>query len=127
MAEPIFDKQDQLVRIKAYCLPGEVIYAVFDCKGAGTGFVGITDQRVIFFDQGILIKHKSMVSLPYERIYGIAAADDGLIFKTSTITLLTGAGNFPFEFRGSDKAQMAYQYIIRKILKPVPTITPPSL
>jgi len=36
MAQPIFDKKDQLERIVKYLIPGEDLYAVFDCKGGGT-------------------------------------------------------------------------------------------
>lgn len=116
MAEPIFDKKDQLDRVKAYLIAGESIYAVFDCKGGGTGFVGITDQRVIFYDQAFFTKMKSMVSIPYNRVIGIASADEGMIFAKSTITLLTSAGNYSFEFRGGDKAHAAYSYIMNQIL-----------
>lgn len=119
MAEGIkvaFDKQDQLDRIKQYLLQSELLYAVYDCKGAGTGFVGVTDQRIIFYDQGILNKKKSMVSIPYHRIVGVASADDGVFFRTSEITLLTSAGNFSFEFRGAEKAHWVYSHVIKKIL-----------
>ena len=44
----IFDRQDQLEQIEAGLLPGEEIEAVFDVKGSGTGFVGITSKRIIF-------------------------------------------------------------------------------
>lgn len=72
MAQPIFDKKDQLERIVKYLIPGEDLYAVFDCKGGGTGFVGITDRRDIFYDQGILFKKKNMVSIPYNQVIGVA-------------------------------------------------------
>jgi hypothetical protein len=72
MAQPIFDKKDQLERIVKYLIPGEDLYAVFDCKGGGTGFVGITDRRVIFYDQGILFKKKNIVSIPYNQVIGVA-------------------------------------------------------
>ncbi len=49
----LFDRQDQLQRIQAYVIPGETLIAVFDCKGSGTGFVGFTDQRLIFYDQAV--------------------------------------------------------------------------
>ena len=62
-----FDKSDQLKRIQAYVLDGEELFAVYDCKGGGTGFVGITNRRVIFYDQAFLRKKKSMVSIPYRR------------------------------------------------------------
>ncbi len=114
--EPIFDKKDQLARIQAYLIPNENLYAVFDCKGSGTGFVGITDQRVIFYDQGFINKKKSMVSIPYNQVIGIASIDEGIIFQSSEITLITAAGKFSFEFRGGDKAHRAYAYIMSQLL-----------
>jgi hypothetical protein len=112
----LFDRQDQLQRVQAYVIPGETLVAVFDCKGAGTGFVGFTDQRLIFYDQAFLTNKKSMVSIPYNNIVGVASTDEGVIFTTSEITLLTAAGNYIFQFRGSDKAHMAYRYIMTQIL-----------
>lgn len=100
MSEPRYDNQDQFNRIKQYIIPGETLQAVFDCKGGGTGFVGISDQRIIFYDQGFLTKKKAMVSIPYHHIIGVASADEGMIFKSSELTLITGAGKFTFEFRG---------------------------
>jgi hypothetical protein len=112
-----YDNKSQYERIKAYGIPGEKLFAVYDCKGGGTGFVGITDQRVIFYDQGVLFKKKTMVSIPYNRVVGIASRDEGgVIFKTSEITLITAAGSFSFEFRGADKAHKAYQYMMNQIL-----------
>jgi hypothetical protein len=111
-----FDNQKQYDRIIAYLLEGENLYAVYDCKGSGTGFVGITDRRVIFYDQGVFVKKKTMISIPYNQVIGIASGDEGLIFQTSEIVLITAAGKFPFEFRGSDKAHAAYRYIMTQIL-----------
>lgn len=116
MPEPLFDQKTQLERIQSYIITGENLYAVFDCKGGGTGFVGITDRRVIFYDQGVLIKKKSMVSIPYNQVVGIASVDEGVIFQTSEITLITAAGRFSFEFRGGDKAHKAYAYIMTQLL-----------
>lgn len=112
----IYDNEGQYKRIVAYIIPGETLHAVYDCKGEGTGFVGITDQRLIFYDQGTIIKKKAMVSIPYNHVIGIASADEGIIFQTSQITLITAAGLFSFEFRGSDKAHRAYQFILNQIL-----------
>jgi hypothetical protein len=111
-----FDIKDQLDRIKPYMIQGETLQAVFDCKGGGTGFIGISDQRIVFYDQGFLTKKKSMVSIPYHQIIAIASADEGMIFKTSELTIITGAGKFTFEFRGSDKAHWAYNYIMNQVL-----------
>lgn len=112
----VYDNESQYKRIAAYIIPGETLYAVYDCKGGGTGFVGITDQRIIFYDQGILFKKKNMVSIPYNQVIGVASADEGIIFQTSEITLITAAGNFSFTFRGADKAHWAYHFIMNQIL-----------
>ena len=114
--QPYYDNKGQLDRIAAYCIPGETIFAVYDCKGKGTGFVGITDRRVIFYDQGMFTNKKTMISIPYNQVIGIASADEGMIFKTSEITLITAAGKFDFEFRGGDKAHQAYSFIMSQIL-----------
>src|SRR4030042_2161504 len=97
--QPIYDNKGQYDRITAYCIPGESVYAVFDCKGGGTGFVGITDRRVIFYDQSGFNKKKSMISIPYNQVIGIASADSGMIFQTSEITLITAAGHSDVSFR----------------------------
>jgi hypothetical protein len=57
-----------------------------------------------------------MVSIPYNQVIGVASADEGVIFKTSEITLITAAGRFSFEFRGSDKAHWTYRFILNQIL-----------
>ena len=115
--KPAYDKEDQYKRVVPYVLPGETLHAVYDCKGGGTGFVGITDQRIIFYDQGVLLKKKSMVSIPYHQVIGVASADEGLIFQTSEVTLITAAGKFSFEFRGAEKAHFAYRIIMKHILE----------
>lgn len=119
MAEEIkiaFDIQNQLDRIKPYLIKGEALYAVYDCKGAGTGFVGITDRRVIFYDQGVVFKKKSMISIPFNQVIGVASADEGVVFKSSEITLITAAGNFSFVFTGAEKAHWVYNHILNQIL-----------
>ena len=75
--DTIFDKKDQYERIMEYVLPSENVYAVFDCRGGGTGFIGITDKRIMWYDQGVLIKSKTMVSIPYNKVIGIASGDKG--------------------------------------------------
>jgi hypothetical protein len=54
--QPVFDKEDQLNKITANLLQGEVVIAVYDCIGGGTGFVGITDRRVIIQDNSFVGK-----------------------------------------------------------------------
>lgn len=117
--QTVYDNKGQYDRMVPYIIPGETLKAVYDCKGAGTGFVGITDQRLIFYDQGVLTKKKTMVSIPYHQVIGVACADEGVIFRSAEIILLTAAGKFTFEFRGVDKAQWAYRYVMNQILNQV--------
>jgi hypothetical protein len=123
MSEVIFDKKEQLDKIKSALLNGEVIEAVFDMKGGGTGFLGITSHRIIFYDKAFLRKIKAVVSVPYSRIHSIAAEDEsGLLtgrgfFSSSKLILNTSHGEYEFEFRGADKAHMAHNLILAHMVK----------
>ncbi len=122
MPEIIFDKQDQLLKIQAGLLPGEQVEAVFDMKGGGTGFVGITNRRVIVHDKAFMRKMKAIVSIPYSRIHTIAAEDEsGLLtgrgfFASSKLMITTSHGEVEMEFRGADKAHIAHDMILSKII-----------
>ena len=118
MAEVVYDKQDQLDKIQSALLNGEVVEGVFDMKGGGTGFLGVTNKRVIVYDKAFMRKMKAVVSIPYSRITSIAAQDEsGLLsgrgfFASSTVVLSTSHGEFEFEFRGADKAHLAHNLIL---------------
>jgi hypothetical protein len=120
--EVIFDRPDQLAKIEAGLLPGEEIEAVFDTKGGGTGFVGITSKRVIFQDNAWVVKSMAIVSIPYSRIHTVAAEDSASLltgrgfFSSSRIIITTSAGSRVFQFRGADKAHIAHNLILRHIL-----------
>ncbi|MBV9790683.1 MAG: PH domain-containing protein [Chloroflexi bacterium] len=118
MAEAIYDRQDQLQKVAEACLPGETIEAVFDMKGGGTGFVGITSKRVIVYDKEFLRKNKAVVSIPYSRITSIATDDESGLFTgrgffgSSKVTITFSGGSYEFEFRGADKAHVAHNLIL---------------
>ena len=118
----IFDRPDQLEKIRAGLLPGEEIEAVFDLKGGGTGFVGITSKRIIFQDNAWVTNTKAVVSIPYSRIHTVAAEDAvGLFtgrgfFSSSTIVVTTSAAPRTFQFRGADKAHIAHDLILRHMI-----------
>ena len=117
--EVIFDKKDQLDKVWGWILPGETLYAVYDCRGAGTGFIGITDRRIIFYDKRFIGKKKAMVSVPHSQIAAVSSEDKSNLltgrgfFSSSTIGIhTTGNAYYEFEFRGADKAHEAYQFIM---------------
>ena len=119
MVEPIFDKRDQLQKVEESLLTGETVEAVFDLKNIGSGFLGITNKRIIYYDPTFGRKIKAIVSVPYSRITSIAAQDEaGLFtgrgfFSSSTLAItVSGAEPIEFEFRGADKAHTAHDLIL---------------
>jgi hypothetical protein len=121
-ADVQFDKKEQLQKIEAGLLAGQTVEAVFDMKGGGTGFIGITSHRVIVYDKAFMRKMKALVSIPYSRITTVAAEDEsGLFtgrgfFSSSKMALSTSHAEFEFEFRGSDKAYIAHNLILAHML-----------
>lgn len=115
---PVYDKKEQLEKLQANLIQGEQVYAAFDMKGGGTGFLGITNYRIVVYDKAFMRKMKAIVSVPYSRIYMVAAEDEnGLMtgrgfFGSSKLAIKTAGEDFEFEFRGSDKAHTAHQLII---------------
>ncbi len=118
MAEVEYDKKDQLQKVEAGLLPGETVEGVFDMKGGGTGFIGITSKRVIIYDKAFMRKMKAVVSIPYTRINAVAAEDESGLFTgrgffgSSKVVLTTSGGEYEFDFRGSDKAHLAHNMIL---------------
>jgi hypothetical protein len=113
-----YDNKGQLDRIATMVSSPEILYAVFDLKGSGSGFVGITDRRLIFMDQGVIRKKKMIVSLPYSKITAIASEDSGgFIFGTSALLVIAGNREFDFDFRSNEKAHRAYQLIMWNLLQ----------
>jgi hypothetical protein len=118
-AGPVFDKSEQLAMVQPYVLSTERLFAVYDCKGAGTGFVGITNKRLIFYDKQFMSRKKAMVSVPFSRITSVGAVDEGgILTKTSELVVKAGSETYEFEFRGGGKAVEAYKFIMSELLQP---------
>ncbi|MDD5591291.1 MAG: PH domain-containing protein [Dehalococcoidales bacterium] len=118
------DKKDQLEKIEGICLPDETIRAVFDLKGTGSGFIGLTDKRIIFYDKAFMKKKKALVSIPYSLIASVASEDNkgffirSGFFVSDTLTVQPiGLEPKTFEFRGGDKAHMAHNIIMEHMLR----------
>lgn len=118
MAEPTYDRKEQFDKIANMLIAGETAEAVFDLKGEGTGFVGLTNRRIIFYDKVFLRRMRAVVSVPYSRVLAIAAEDtDNLIlgrgfFASSKLVINTSHGDYEFDFRGADKAHQAHDIIL---------------
>jgi hypothetical protein len=117
------DKKDQLEKVEAVCLPDELIRAVFDLKGRGTGFLGVTDKRIIYYDKEWLKNKKALVSIPFSRISAVASEDNkgffitkGFFVSDTLAITISGEGVKTFEFRGGDKAHRAHMIIMEHLL-----------
>ncbi len=122
MADIIFDKKEQLEKIQSALIEGERVEAVFDLKGGGTGFIGITSHRIVLYDKAFMRKMKAVVSIPYSRIHSLAAEDEsGLFtgrgfFSSSKLVVNTSHGDYELDFRGADKAHIAHDLILQHML-----------
>jgi hypothetical protein len=115
----VFDQKSQYDQIIPWLIGGERLYAVYDLKGGGTGFIAITNKRLMFYDKAFLGKRKALTSVPFNKITAVSSVDEGrgLFGATSELVVKTGSEAFEFEFRGGDKAQRAYAFIMYEMLE----------
>lgn len=115
-----YDKQDQMDKVVSGLLPGETLYAVYDCTGIGTGFVGITDRRVIIQDNSFVGKHNALISVPFRLITAVGYVGNKSMFgpaaSASSIAIAVGGRDFVADFRGEGKAQHIHNHVLTHIL-----------
>lgn len=108
--ETYYDSKSQYDRVVPHLFQGEPLYFVYDLKGVGTGFLALTDRRLIFVDQDFL-DHKDMalVTVPYARISFCALQTERKRFARddSSITVAVTGKTFEFTFNGTDKGTRA--------------------
>lgn len=121
MADIDFDKRDQLERIQQLIIAGETLYAVYDMKGGGTGFIGITDLRLIFLDESFVRKSKALVTVPFTKLTAVGVEDTGRSINPfaggGKLLISAGGRDWEFEFRSNDKAHRAYGLIMSNLLQ----------
>lgn len=112
---PTFDKRDQFDKIRGGLLTGEEIIAVYDAVGAGTGFIGITNRRVIQ-DNSFVGKKIALTSVPYSRVTSVSFVSDKSMFgsfvSSSTISISAGHNSYEVQFRGDGKAKHVHDVIL---------------
>ena len=118
---PVYDRKEQLDQVYSGLLEGEAVYAVYDAVGAGTGFLGLTDRRVILQDKSFAGKKIALTSVPYSRITSVSVLSDkswtGSFFSTSSIAIATSHTVHQVDFRGSEKAHHAHNLILWHVLR----------
>ncbi|MEV0247479.1 PH domain-containing protein [Nocardia sp. NPDC050712] len=118
MAIP-YDKRDQFDKIQEGLLPGETILAVYDAIGVGTGFLGLTDRRVVIQDNSFAGKKIAITSIPFSRISSVSILTNksfaGQFFSSGHIAISTGHHTYEVEFRGDEKTQHVHNVILHYI------------
>ncbi|WP_461162914.1 PH domain-containing protein [Arthrobacter sp. R4-81] len=121
MTQIIYDRKEQLEQINAGLLQGETVYAVYDCIGVGTGFVGITNMRIILQDKSFVGNKVAVVSVPYKNIRSVSMLSNksmlGRFASSSSIGIDTGGSIKEADFRGDDKAKHAHDLILWNVLQ----------
>ncbi|MEU4326925.1 PH domain-containing protein [Nonomuraea dietziae] len=116
-----FDRQEQLQQIQSGLLPGEQVIAVYDAIGAGTGFLGLTDRRVIVQDKSFVGKKVAITSIPYARISAVSVVSNksfaGSFFSSGAIAIHVGTHTYEVEFRGENKAHHVHNVILHYIAR----------
>ncbi|MFD4470097.1 hypothetical protein ACFWPA_17610 [Rhodococcus sp. NPDC058505] len=119
--QPIYDKADQLQQVQQDLLQGEEVVAVYDCTGAGTGFLGLTNLRVVIQDRSFVGKRTAITSIPYRNIRSVSLLSNrswaGEFFSSSSVALTAGPDTFEADFRGTEKAHHAHAVILGHITR----------
>ncbi|GIG58371.1 hypothetical protein Lfu02_27430 [Longispora fulva] len=121
MANIVYDRKEQLSQIQSGLMPGEEIIAVYDAIGVGTGFIGLTNRRVIIQDKSFVGKKVAITSIPYSKISSVSVVSNkswaGSYFSTGSIAVHVGTHTYEIDFRGADKSQHAHNVILHYIAR----------
>src|SRR5262245_64106352 len=95
MAQQVrYDRREQYAQIESGLLPGESVIAVYDAVGVGTGFIGLTDRRVIIQDRSFVGKRVAITSIPYSKVSAVSIVGNkswaGSFFSSGTIAMHVG-------------------------------------
>ena len=116
MADARYDRREQYQQIVSGLLPGENVIAVYDAVGVGTGFIGLTDKRVILQDKSFVGKRVAITSIPYAKVTAVSLVSDkswaGNFFSTGKIAIHVGAQTWEIDVRGVEKTQHIHNVIL---------------
>ncbi len=116
MTEAVYDKQDQYDKVAQGVLQGESVIAVYDGIGVGTGFIGLTDRRIVLQDNSFAGKRVALTSIPYAKVQAVSLVFDRSVFgqfaSSSTIAVSAGGSWYEVSLRGDDKGRHAHDVIL---------------
>jgi hypothetical protein len=118
--EVYYDKKDQLQIVQNNLLPDEQVFAVYDGKDVGTGFIGLTDKRVILQDNSFVGGRVAVTSVPYSKIIAVSYASNASMFgrftEETVVAIHTSHATYEILLRGSDKAKHAHDVILHYVV-----------
>lgn len=118
---PVFDRQDQLDAIARGLLQDETLIAVYDAIGVGTGFIGLTNKRVVLQDNSFVGKKTALTSVPYGNVTAVSFVSDKSVFgklaSTSSIAISVGVRDYSVDFRGEEKARHVHEIVLWHITR----------
>jgi hypothetical protein len=118
-SEIVYDRKEQLEQIRSGLMPGETVLAVYDAIGTGTGFLGLTDKRVIVQDKSFVGKRVALTSIPYGKITSVSVVSNkswaGSFFSSGSIAINVGTHSYEMEFRGHEKSHHVHNVILHYI------------
>ena len=112
----VFDQQRQLDLIREGLQQDEQVIAVYDAIGAGTGFIGMTDKRIIIQDNSYFGKQIALTSVPYRPSRAWRSSRTS---RSSEVLLKLqdrDHGRWE-EFCGTEKARHVHDLVLWKILQ----------
>jgi hypothetical protein len=114
--QPVFDKPEQLQQIQSGLVEGESIIAVYDAIGAATGFIGLTNHRVIIQDKSFVGKKVAITSIPYSKITSVSVVSNkswaGNFFSSGSIAINVGMQTYEVDFRGDQKSHHVHSLLL---------------
>ena len=118
-SEIVYDRKEQLEQVRSGLLEGERVLAVYDAIGAGTGFLGLTDRRVIVQDKSFVGRRVALTSIPYSKITSVSVVSNkswaGSFFSSGSIAINVGTHSYEVEFRGHEKSHQVHNVILHYI------------
>jgi hypothetical protein len=110
------DLADQLATVERGLLDGEQVIAVYDAKGAGTGFIGLTDIRVILQNESYVGGRIALTSVPYSAIHAVSLVSNKSFLsgwvEAATVAIVISGQTYEIELRGHEKAQHVHDVIL---------------
>jgi len=118
-SEIVYDRKEQLEQVRSGLLQGETVLAVYDAIGTGTGFLGLTDKRVIVQDKSFVGRRVALTSIPYSKITSVSVVSNkswaGSFFSSGSIAINVGTHSYEVEFRGHEKSHHVHNVILHYI------------